>query len=94
MKGWVGVAGPKMSPGRIAPLSNSRNLTKEPFTQPLMPHALTPNPRTHKHTHTHTHTHTHSLTYLHNLHPALSSQPGLFRASYRGHRIGEFPLQV
>lgn len=37
MKGWVGVAGPKMSPRRIAPLSNSRSLTKEPFTGPLLP---------------------------------------------------------
>lgn len=41
MKGWVGVAGPKMSPRRIAPLSNSRSLTKGPFTGPLLPPPLT-----------------------------------------------------
>lgn len=32
MKGWVGVAGPKMSLRGIAPLSNSRRLTKGLFT--------------------------------------------------------------
>lgn len=37
MKGLVGVAGPKMSPGRIAPLPNSRSPTKESFTRPLLP---------------------------------------------------------
>lgn len=37
MKGLVGVAGLKMSPGRIAPLSNSGSLTKDPFTGPLLP---------------------------------------------------------
>ncbi len=37
MKGWVGVAGPKMSPRRIAPLSNSRSFTKEAFTGLLLP---------------------------------------------------------
>lgn len=41
MKGWVGVAGPKMSPRRIAPLSNSRRLTKGLFTWPLLPPANT-----------------------------------------------------
>lgn len=41
MKSWVGVAGLKMSPGTIAPLSNSRSLTKEPFTGPLLPTPLT-----------------------------------------------------
>lgn len=41
MKGWVGVVGPKMSPRRIAPLSNSRRFTKGPFTGPLLPPANT-----------------------------------------------------
>jgi len=42
MKGWMGVAELKMSPARIAPLSNSRSLSKEPFQWVI--------------THTHTHT--------------------------------------
>lgn len=46
MKGWVGVAGPRMSPARTAPLSNNRSLIKGPFTVPLLPpanaHSLRP----------------------------------------------------